>query len=105
MRSWALTAALGFEEGCIILSYDGANAFNSIYIPPQVPASAINSGNRFLSGPLRIKPIRTEPSKFLFVLDGGGLEVVESAQEVQQGCNLDPLDYSAPPQDIKIIQG
>ena len=27
----ALTATLGFEEGCTILSYDGANAFNSIY--------------------------------------------------------------------------
>ena len=27
----AFTATLGFEEGCTILSYDGANAFNSIY--------------------------------------------------------------------------
>ena len=26
----ALTATLGFKEGCTILSYDGANAFNSI---------------------------------------------------------------------------
>ena len=27
----ALTATLGFEEGYTILSYDGANASNSIY--------------------------------------------------------------------------
>ena len=27
----ALTATLGFEEGYAILSYDGANASNSVY--------------------------------------------------------------------------
>ena len=31
----------------------------------------------------------------MFSLDGEGLEVVESARGVQQGCNLDPLRYSA----------
>ena len=31
----------------------------------------------------------------MFALDGGGLEVVESARGVQQGCNLGPLCYSA----------
>ena len=36
-----------------------------------------------------------EPLKLLFALDGGGLEVVESARGVQQGCNLGPLCYSA----------
>ena len=36
-----------------------------------------------------------EPPKLLFALDGGGLEVVESARGVQQGCNLGPLCYSA----------
>ena len=36
-----------------------------------------------------------EPSKLMFALDGGGLEVVESAQGVQQGCKLGPLCYSA----------
>ena len=36
----ALTAALGFEEGCTILSYDGANAFNSIYRHRFLPALA-----------------------------------------------------------------
>ena len=36
----AFTASLGFEEGCIILSYDGANAFNSIYRHRFLPALA-----------------------------------------------------------------
>ena len=36
-----------------------------------------------------------EPPKLLFALDGGGLEVVESARGVQQGCNLGSLCYSA----------
>ena len=36
----ALTATLGFEEGCIILLYDGANAFNSIYRHRFLPALA-----------------------------------------------------------------
>ena len=51
----ALTARLSFEEGCTILSYDGANAFNSIYRHRFLRAS----GNRSLSGPLRIKLVRT----------------------------------------------
>ena len=36
----ALTAMLGFEERCTILSYDGANAFNSIYRHRFLPALA-----------------------------------------------------------------
>ena len=36
----ALTAILGFKEGCTILSYDGANAFNSIYHHRFLPALA-----------------------------------------------------------------
>ena len=36
-----------------------------------------------------------EPPKLLFALDGGGLEVVESARGVQQGYNMGPLWYSA----------
>ena len=36
----ALTATLGFEEGCTILSYDGENAFNSIYRHRFLPALA-----------------------------------------------------------------
>ena len=35
-----LSATLGFEEGCTILSYDGANAFNSIYRHSLLPALA-----------------------------------------------------------------
>ena len=40
----ALTATLGFEGGCTILSYDGANTFNSIYC------------HRFLSALAKIVP-------------------------------------------------
>ena len=36
----ALTATMGFEEGCITLSYDGANAFRSIYYHRFLPALA-----------------------------------------------------------------
>ena len=36
----ALTAILGFKEGCTILSYDGANSFNSIYHHRFLPAIA-----------------------------------------------------------------
>ena len=36
----ALTAILGFKEGCTILSYDGANSFNSIYHHRFMPALA-----------------------------------------------------------------
>ena len=88
----ALTATLGFEEGCTILSYDGANAFKSIYRHRFLPALAEivlsvvpNASNLYAR----------EPSKLLLALDGGGLEVVESARGVQQGCNLGPLCYSA----------
>ena len=51
----SFTTTLGFEEGCAILSYDGANAFNSIYrhrflpalaeIVPSVVPYASNFGN------------------------------------------------------------
>ena len=36
----ALTATLGFEEGCTILSYDGEKAFNSVYRHRFQPALA-----------------------------------------------------------------
>ena len=36
----ALTATLGFEEGCTILSYDGANTFNIIYRHRFLPVLA-----------------------------------------------------------------
>ena len=88
----ALTATLGFEEGCTILSYDGVNAFNSKY------------RHSFLPAPAKIVPsvvpcasnlYAREPPKLLFALDGGGLEAVELARGVQQGCNLGPLCYRA----------
>ena len=85
-----LTATLSFEEGCTFLSYDGANAFSSIY------------RHRFLPAPAEIVPSVVsyasnlyEPLKLLFALDGGGSEVVEPARGVQRGCNLGQLCYSA----------
>ena len=73
----AFTASLGFEEGCTILSYDGANAFNSIYRHRFLPALAeiVPSGVPYASN-----LYAREPPKLLFALDGGGLEVVESAR-------------------------
>ena len=87
-----LTATLGFEAGCTILSNYGANAFNSIY------------RHRFLPALVEIVPsvapyasnvYAREPPKLLFALDDGGFRVVQSARGVQQGCNLGPLCYSA----------
>ena len=88
----AFTATLGFEEGCTILSYDGANAFNSIYRHTFLPALAeiVPSVVLYASNLYARKT-----SKLLFALHGGDLEVVESARGVQQGCNLGPLCYSA----------
>ena len=88
----ALTATLGFEEGCTILSYDGANAFNSIYRHRFLPALAEIVPSVV---PYASNLYAREPPKLLFALDGGGSEVVESARGVQQGCNLGPLCYSA----------
>ena len=87
----AFTATLRFEESCTILSYDGANTFNSIYRHRFLPtlAEVVPSGVPYASN-----LYAWEPPKLLFALDGGGLEVVESAQGVQQGCNLGPLCYS-----------
>ena len=88
----ALTATPGFEESCTILSYDGANAFDSIYrhrfllaLAEIVPSVVPYSSNLYAR----------EPPKLLFALDDGGLEVVESARGVQQGCNLGSLCCSA----------
>ena len=88
----AFTATLGFEEGRTILSYDGANAYNSIYRHRFLPALAEIVPSVV---PYASNLYAREPPKLLFALDGGGLEVVESAQGVQQGCNLAPLCYSA----------
>ena len=64
----AQIATLGFKEGCTILSYDGANAYNSIYrhrllralaeIVPSVVPYAANVYAR-------------ELPKLLFALEGG----------------------------------
>ena len=86
------TAILGCEEGCTILSYDEANAFNNIYRHRFLPALAeiVPSMVAYASN-----LYEREPPKLLFALAGGGLEVVESARGIQRGCNLGPLCYSA----------
>ena len=88
----AFTATLGFKEGCTILSYDGANAFNSVYCHRFLPALAeiVRSVVPYAS-----KLYAREPPKLLFALDGGGLEVVESARREHQECKTGPLCYSA----------
>ena len=88
----ALTVPIGYEEGCTILSYDGVNAFNSIYRHRFLPALAEIVPKVV---PYASNLYAREPPKLLFALDGGGLEVVESAPEGQQGCNLGSLCYSA----------
>ena len=87
-----LIATLGFDEGCTILSYNGANAFNSIYRHRFLPALAEIVPSVV---PYASNLYAREPPKLLFALDGEGLEVVESARGVQQGCNLGPLCYNA----------
>ena len=77
----AFTATPGFQEGCIILSYDGANAFDSIYrhrFPPAL-AEIVHSVVPYAS-----KLYAREPPKLMFARDGG-LDVVELARGVQQG--------------------
>ena len=95
----ALTATLGFEEGCTILSYDGVNALNSIHRHRFLPALA----EIVLSvAPYALNVYAREPPKFLYALDGGGLDVVGSARGVQQTCNLGPLCYSTG--SLKIVK-
>ena len=94
----ASIATLGFEEDCTILSYDGENAFNSIYRHRFLPALAEIVPSMV---PYASNLYAREPPKLLFALDGGGLDVAESAREVQRGCNLRPLCYSGG--SIKIL--
>ena len=73
--------------------------FNIIYRHRFLPAPAeiVTSVVRYASN-----VYARESPKLLFALDGRGLEVVESARGVQQGCNLGPLCYSAG--SLKIIK-
>ena len=87
----ALTVILDFGKGCIILSYDGANAFNIIYYHIFLSALAISPSVISYTVDLYAR----ELPKLLFVLDGGSLEVAESARGVQQARNLSPFCYSA----------
>ena len=99
----ALTATLGFEEGCNILSYDVANVFNSIYRHRFLPALAEIVPSVV---PYASNLYAREPPKLMLALDGGGLEVVGSARGVQQGLNLDQILLQRRlTEDPKRIQG
>ena len=63
----AFTTTLGFEERCTILSYDGANAFNSIYRHRFLPALAEIVPSVV---PYASNLFAREPPKLLFALDG-----------------------------------
>ena len=78
----ALTAPLGFKEGCTILSYDRVKTFNSICCDRVLPTLTEIVPTLVPYAP---HLYAREPPKLLFALDGGGLEVVESARGVQQG--------------------
>ena len=69
----APTVALGFEEGCTIISHDGANAFYSIHHHRFMPAPAEIVPSVV---PCASKRYAREPPKLLFALDEGGLEVI-----------------------------
>ena len=58
---------------------------------PVWPCSCVTPAGTSTSLASRINGKKTHTH----TLDGGGLEVVESARGVQQGCNLGPLCYSA----------
>ena len=87
-----LTAAPSFEQGCTIFSYDGANAFSSVYHHRFLPALAeiVSSVVPYASNLYARKP-----PTLLFAFDGSCLKGVESARGVQQGYNLGPLCHSA----------
>ena len=86
-----LTVTLDFEEDCTIFSHNKANAFNSTYCHRLLPALAEIVP---LAVPYASNLYAREPPKLVFVLNGGGSEVVESARRVQQRCNLGPLCYN-----------
>ena len=67
----AYTTTLGFEEGCPILSYDGANAFNNVYRRRFLPALAEIVPSVV---PYATNLYARETPKLLFALNGAGLE-------------------------------
>ena len=93
VETMALRATMAFQEGCTVLSYDGENAFNSMYRASILPALAeiVPMAVPYMSN---VYARGTSP-KLLFSMDDGRVEVVESSRGVQQGCNMGSLCYSA----------
>ena len=75
----ALTPTLGFEKSCTIISYDGANASNSIYRRRFLPAVAESIPSVV---PYASNLYAQEPPKLLFAFDEGGLEVKNSKDAI-----------------------
>ena len=88
----AAAATLGFQEGSTILTFDGANAFNTLYRHKMLPALAEIVPSLI---PYATNLYARTPPKLLFAMNGRATEVIESARGVQQGCSLGPLCYSA----------
>ena len=65
----ALIATMSSEEGCTILSYDGANALNSIYRHRFLPARAEIVPSVV---PYAANLYAREPPKLLFALEERG---------------------------------
>lgn len=85
----ALTATLGFEEGCAILAL--VRRAQRQHLPPRVSASA--SRKRPLSGALKL--VRSRTSETAVCASWGSRdEVVNSSRGGQRGCNLGPICYS-----------
>ena len=81
----ALTATLGFKKGYTTLSQNKANAFNDIYHQRFLPALAESIPSVV---PYAAQLYAREPPNLLYLMQTGGLEVVESARGVLQRCNL-----------------
>lgn len=87
-----LAVSLGFQENCTILSFDEANALNSIYLHRMLPAlvEVVLVATHY-----DINVYAREPPKLLFAMDGYANEIIPAARGVQQGCNLVSLCYRA----------
>lgn len=87
----ALAATPGIQKGYIILSFDGANAFSTIFRHQMPPAltEVIPVATHYAT-----EAYARKPPKLTFTTDGRANEVMPSARGVQQDCNFRPQCYS-----------
>lgn len=88
----ALAATLRFQEGCIILSFNGANAINNISRHQMIPtlADLILVATRYATN-----LYSHHPPKLLFAIERHTTEIIPSVHGMQQGCSFCPACYSA----------